>query len=79
MPRGNPGLKLNNTPWPEERAQRLKRLFSNGLTDKQIASELGVTVRAVIGKRRRLRLIRWIKSNADDPLALALRRWTRDK
>lgn len=77
MPRGNPNLHLNNAPWPEERTERLKRLFAAGQTDQQIAQELGVSVRSVMGKRRRLKLLR--VSHAGDPLEMALGRARRGK
>lgn len=78
MPRGDPNLHLNNTPWPAERTAVLRRMFVAGCSDAEIALALAVTKRAVIGKRLRLGLKRWIKHD-DDPLALALRRWTRAK
>lgn len=78
MPRGNPDLKLNNTPWPRERTERLRRMFTQGLTDRQIAAELGVSVRSVIGKRLRLGLMRWSRYD-DDPLKAALRRRQREE
>lgn len=77
MPRGNPNLRLNNTPWPEDRTQRLRRMFSAGCTDEEIALAVGVTVRAVVGKRNRLKLKRWNKEQG--PLEAALRRAAKEK
>ena len=76
MPRGNPNLNLNNTPWPQERSNRLRHLFALGTTDQGIAEELGVSVRAVIGKRLRLGLKRYAPG---DPLETALRRFRRER
>lgn len=73
MPRGNPNLRLDNTPWPEVRTNRLRHLFALGCTDVQIAEALGVSTHAVIGKRGRLGLRR-VAGPTDDPLTLALRR-----
>jgi hypothetical protein len=42
--------------WPADRTAMLRRLLRQGLTDPEIAEALGVTVRAVLGKRRRLAL-----------------------
>jgi GcrA cell cycle regulator len=44
--------------WTEERVERLKKLWSDGLSASQIAAELGggVTRNAVIGKVHRLGL-----------------------
>jgi hypothetical protein len=42
--------------WPAERTAMLRRLLRQGLTDPEIAEALGVTVRAVLGKRQRLAL-----------------------
>jgi hypothetical protein len=42
--------------WSDERTASLRRLVREGLTDPEIADRLGVTVRAVIGKRHRLAL-----------------------
>lgn len=78
MPRGNPNLHLvDKRPWPQERADQLKRLFVAGCSDEEIALALAITKRAVIGKRLRLGLRRWIKHD-DDPLTMALRRWVRE-
>lgn len=76
MPRGNPNLHLNNTPWPTERTNRLRHLFALGTTDQRIAEELGISVRAVIGKRLRLGLKRYASGDA---LEEALRRSRREK
>lgn len=78
MPRGNPNLRLLNTPWPEERVQRLRRMLAAGCTDEEIALALQVTIRAVIGKRRRLGVLRMGKLT-DDPLEMALRRKEREE
>ena len=45
-------------PWTEERVERLKKLWNDGLSASQIAAELagGVTRNAVIGKVHRLGL-----------------------
>lgn len=77
MPRGNPDLKLDNKRWPQAREERLRRMFAQGCTDEQIARELEITVRAVIGKRLRLKLRRWNKD--EGPLEAALRRAQREK
>jgi hypothetical protein len=42
--------------WPAERTAMLRRLLRQGLTDPEIAEALGITVRAVLGKRQRLAL-----------------------
>lgn len=76
MPRGNPNLHLDNTPWPPERTDRLRHLFALGATDQRIAEKLGVSVRAVIGKRLRLGLKRYTPGDA---LETALRRSRREK
>lgn len=78
MPRGNPALRLDNTPWPEARTNRLRHLFALGCKDARIAEELGVSIRAVIGKRLRLKLLR-VPAQADDPLLLAVRRAEREQ
>lgn len=79
MPRGNRNLQLDRTPWPQARTERLRRLFAEGSTDEKIAEALGVTQRAVIGKRLRLGLRRLpeYSNDPDDPLAMALRRQAR--
>lgn len=79
MPRGNPNLKLNNARWPEAREARLRLMFAAGRTDEAIAQELGVTVRAVVGKRNRLKLKRWNKEASGGALEAALRRAEREK
>lgn len=76
MPRGNPNLHLDNTPWPTERTNRLQHLFALGTTDQRIAEELRISVRAVIGKRLRLGLKRY---RPGDALQTALRRAEREK
>jgi hypothetical protein len=43
-------------PWPDERSAALRRLVRQGLNDREIAERLGVTPRAVNGKRQRLGL-----------------------
>lgn len=77
MPRGNPDLKLDNTRWPQERTDLLRNMFKVGYTDQEIARATGATVRAVIGKRLRLKLKRW--SRDDGPLEAALRRADRER
>jgi hypothetical protein len=44
------------TPWPAERTAALQRLVRQGLNDREIAERLGVSWRAVNGKRQRLLL-----------------------
>src|SRR5690348_6411872 len=46
--------------WPDERTERLKKLYEAGLSCSQIAAELncGLTRNAVIGKVHRLKLER---------------------
>lgn len=78
MPRGDPNLCLLNTPWPEERTKRLRRMFAAGQSDKEISLALGVSIRAVLGKRRRLGLLRMHKFT-NDPLETALRRVQRER
>jgi GcrA cell cycle regulator len=47
------------TPWTEDRVERLKKLWAEGMSAGQIRDELGGTSRnAVIGKVRRLDLAR---------------------
>lgn len=76
MPRGNPNLQLNNTPWPQERTDRLRRMFAAGCRDEEIAQALQLTTRAVIGKRLRLGLKRY---RSGDALQTALRRAERER
>src|SRR5262249_30593435 len=45
-------------PWTSERTELLKKLFDAGLSCSQIASEIGTTRNAVIGKMHRLGLSR---------------------
>jgi hypothetical protein len=45
------------TPWPAERTAALRKLLRQGLNDREIAERLGVTSRAVNGKRQRLGLM----------------------
>jgi hypothetical protein len=40
--------------WPDERIERLRRLLREGLSDPDIAERMGISLRAVIGKRQRL-------------------------
>jgi hypothetical protein len=40
--------------WPEARTERLRRLVRAGVSDPDIAAALGISLRAVIGKRQRL-------------------------
>jgi GcrA cell cycle regulator len=42
--------------WNDERIDRLKGLWAEGLPASQIATELGITRNAVIGKSHRLKL-----------------------
>src|SRR5947209_17519794 len=49
--------------WTDERVERLKKLWADGLSASQIAGELGgITRNAVIGKVHRLGLSRRAKS-----------------
>lgn len=65
-------------PWPDERTATLRRLFADGRSDAEIGRAIGVTARAVIGKRYRLELLRNGRKGSD-PYALAIRRAERDK
>ncbi|MCA0425255.1 MAG: GcrA cell cycle regulator, partial [Proteobacteria bacterium] len=50
--------------WTDERIERLKKLWSEGLSASQIAAELGgVTRNAVIGKVHRLHLSGRVKTS----------------
>lgn len=52
-----PRIIQDSVPWTEERVKLLKKLWSDGLSCRQIASELGgITRNAVIGKAHRLGL-----------------------
>src|SRR6476469_2323716 len=42
--------------WPPERVARLRLMLHRGMTDAAIAEALGVTLRALQGKRQRLGL-----------------------
>jgi GcrA cell cycle regulator len=53
--------------WTDERLDRLKKLWSEGLSASQIAAELGVTRNAVLGKSHRLGLVRNPSAKADSP------------
>lgn len=64
--------------WSDQRMLALRRLFSEGRSDKEIGAALGVSTRAVIGKRYRLELLRNGRKGGD-PYALAIRRAERDK
>jgi hypothetical protein len=46
------------TEWPEARTVRLRKLFREGYTDRELAFILGVTVAAIRNKRWRIRLPR---------------------
>ena len=56
--------------WTEERVEQLRQLWSDGLSAKKIAKQLGgITRNAVIGKARRLKLsnraaVRVVKRNS---------------
>lgn len=55
---GVPGDGRTLTPWTDERVERLKRLWSAGMSANEIAEKLGGTSRnAVIGKLSRLGLV----------------------
>jgi RNA polymerase primary sigma factor len=55
---GAPGDGRTLTPWTDERVERLKRLWSAGMSANEIAEKLGGTSRnAVIGKLSRLGLV----------------------
>jgi DNA-binding transcriptional regulator LsrR (DeoR family) len=43
-------------PWPEERGQRLRAMWDEGLSVNEIARRLGVSRGSVVGKVRRLDL-----------------------
>jgi hypothetical protein len=43
--------------WSDERTRALRKLVRQGLNDREIAERLGVTSRAVNGKRQRLGLV----------------------
>jgi hypothetical protein len=45
-----------NASWPAERTAALRKLVRQGLNDREIAERLGVSWRAVNGKRQRLGL-----------------------
>ena len=49
-------VRSKDDAWSDERTAALRRLLREGLTDPDIADRLGVTLRAVIGKRHRLKL-----------------------
>ena len=54
--------------WTDERVERLKQLWSDGLSASQIAAQLGgVTRNAVIGKVHRLGLSGRAKSSSSSP------------
>ena len=42
--------------WPDNRVNMLRRMLRQGMTDQQIADALGITRKAVLGKRYRLKL-----------------------
>ena len=47
-----------NPTWPPARVDELRRMVKDGKQDPEIAEALGVTVRAVIGKRHREGILR---------------------
>jgi hypothetical protein len=47
---------MDLTIWPSERTASLRRLIREGLTDREIAARLDLSLRAVVGKRQRLHL-----------------------
>ena len=61
------------TVWTEDQAEQLTKLWETDLSAREIAGELGVTKKAVIGKARRLNLARQrnpVAINAENKLAL---------
>lgn len=59
--------------WPEEKTAKLRKMFANGASDPEMAEEFGTTTRAIIGKRKRLNLLR-IKRDSGYGYAAAIRR-----
>jgi GcrA cell cycle regulator len=49
---------MENSNWSDERVERLETLYRDGLSFSLIASEIGVTRSAAIGKAHRMRLPR---------------------
>jgi GcrA cell cycle regulator len=49
-------MKVDNTPWPKEKEDRLRVLWMQGLSASQIGKELGKTRNAIIAKRDRMGL-----------------------
>ena len=58
-----------NMQWTDERVEKLKRLWAEGLSASQIAGELGngITRNAVIGKVHRLGLSGRVKAASSAP------------
>jgi DNA-binding CsgD family transcriptional regulator len=61
--------------WPVARTAELRRLIAEGKDDKAIGVALGISARAVNGKRYRLDLVR----NRSDPYVAAIARAEREK
>ena len=47
-----------HTTWTDEMTRTLKRMYASGADDKAIGAALGVTARAVLNRRSKLRLVK---------------------
>jgi len=47
-----------HTTWTDDMMRTLKRMYASGADDRAIGAALGVTARAVLNRRSKLRLIK---------------------
>jgi len=47
-----------HTTWTDDMTRTLKRLYASGADDKAIGAALGVTARAVLNRRSKLRMVK---------------------
>ena len=50
--------RRSHTTWTDEMTRTLKRMYASGADDRAIGAALGVTARAVLNRRSKLRLVK---------------------
>ena len=57
----------SHTTWTDDMTRQLKRLYASGADDKAIAEALGVTPRAVLCRRSKLRMVKDVHIGRERP------------
>ena len=59
--------RRSHTTWTDDMTRTLKRLYAAGADDRAIAAALGVTARAVLNRRSKLRMVKDVHIGKERP------------